>query len=87
MENLYGIPEMTIDEEVNLPMYAKRTLGNKIRIVDWCDDMEQAIASIRRRAQQAPIKDDKTHSDLVNEWTMWIMQANRLLNDCVMFGR
>lgn len=87
MENLYGIPEMTIEEEINLPQYAKRTLGNKIRIVDWCDNMEHAIASIRRRAQQAPIKNDAEHSDLVQRWTLLVMQANRLLDDCAMFGR
>lgn len=83
----YGIPEMTIEQEINLPPLAKRTLGNKIKIIDWCDNMEQAIKTIRRRAQGTPIKDDMIHSDLVNDWTMKVMQANRIVDDCAMFGR
>ena len=87
MENIYGIPEMTIEEEINLPALAKTTLGNKIKIVDWCDNMEQAIKSIRRRAQEIPIKNDAEHSNLVNRWTMMVMAVNRSLDDCVMYGR
>ena len=83
----YGIPEMTIEQEINLPPLAKRTLGNKIKIIDWCDNMEQAVKTIRSRAKGTPIKDDMIHSDLVNDWTMKVMQANRLLDDCEMFGR
>lgn len=85
-DNLYGIPEMTIEQEINLPPLAKRTLMNKIKIVDWCDDMELAIASIRKRAQGAPIRDDIVHSDLVQQWTLMVMQVNRELNCCATFG-
>ena len=85
--DLYGIPDMTIDEEIGLPPLAKRTLGNKIRIINWCDNMEQAINTIRHRAREAPIKDDATHSDLVQKWTLMIMSVSRELNDCADFGR
>ena len=87
VDNWYGIPKMTFEEEVNLPPLAKRTLGNKIKIVDWCDNMEHVIETIRNRAKGTPIKDDERHSDLVQKWTLMVMQANRLLDDCAMFGR
>ena len=85
--NWYGIPEMTIEMEVNLPPLAKRTLQNKIKIIDWCDNMEMAINTIRSRAKGAPIKDDAIHSDLVQKWTLMVMAANRQLDDCADFGR
>lgn len=83
----YGIPEMTIDEEINLPPLAKRTLQNKIKIIDWCDSMERSIKTIRDRAKGAPIKNDERHSDLVQKWTLMVMSATRSLDDCADFGR
>ena len=86
-DNWYGTPEMTIEEEINMPPLAKRTLQNKIKIIDWCDSMESAINTIRSRAKGAPIKDDATHSDLVQKWTLMVMSACRSLDECADFGR
>lgn len=85
--NWYGIPEMTIEQEINLPPLAKRTIQNKIKIIDWCDLMEQAVNTIRSRAKGAPIMDDVIHSDLVQKWTLMVMQTSRMLDDCAEFGK
>jgi len=86
-DNWYGIPEMTIEQEINLPPLAKRTIQNKIKIIDWCDFMEQAVNTIRNRAKDAPVKDDAIHSDLMQKWALMVVQTSRMLDDCAEFGK
>ena len=63
----YGIKPMSLEKEINMPEYAKRTRRNKMEIIDTCNHAKNLIDTIEYRARYAPELDEKKHSDLVNE--------------------
>lgn len=79
MANLYGLPEMSYEEEKNLPENKKRIVRDKISIVDKCGLMKTAVEQIRFRARGVPVLDDNDHADRIDEWEHMVDEANELL--------
>ena len=86
MEKLYGLPAMSIEEERNLPENKKRTMENKISIIDKPGLMLKAVDQIRYRAQRTNLLDDKKHADQVAEWEQMVLEAESLLWKIAQFG-
>lgn len=63
----YGIQRLTLEEEINLPKYAKQTRQNKMKIINTCKHAESLIETIRWRTKGAPELDDERHAALVQE--------------------
>ena len=79
MEDIYGVPEMSVREEMDLPANKRRTLVNKITMIDKCNLMQQALDQIRFRARGIPLLDDDKHAAGVQEMTDAFLQAYELL--------
>lgn len=67
INNTYGLKPMSIEDEINLPKYAKQTRLNKVKIIDTCKYAESLIETIRWRTRKAPELDDERHAALVQE--------------------
>lgn len=76
---LYGIPEMSFQDEMNLPANMRQTMANKISIIDKCNLMQQALDQVKFRARGIPLLDDEQHAASVQEMTDIFMQAYDLL--------
>lgn len=83
---LYGIPEMTIQEEMNLPACMRQTLSNKISMIDKCNLMQQALDQVKFRARGIPLLDDETHAAGVQEMTDAFLQAYDMLWKAALHG-
>ena len=70
MNNLcehYGIKNLSIEEEMNQPEFAKRTRQNKMKIIDVCDNAKNLIETIEIKVRNAPELDDQVHSEIVDD--------------------
>ena len=76
---MYGIPKMSLTEEMNLPAAKKQTLSNKVEMISKYSLAHQALDQIRSRARQIPLIDDQEHADAVQEMYDLFMQAYDLL--------
>lgn len=85
-EKIYGIPEMSIEEEMNLPACKKLTERNKIEMVSKCGLMRQAIDQIEFRAKKIPMEDDTRHADMVNQLAELVKAAEKLLWQAATYG-
>ena len=83
----YGLQPMTLDEEIAMPAAAKQTRGNKMRIIDLCEDMRLQLYSIENRAKSIPETDDAAHADLVADLTNLVSKMHRYGCAAAMFGR
>ena len=78
-EKVYGIPEMSLEEEMNLSVSMKLTERSKIEMVNKCGLMRQAIDQIEYRARKIPMEDDASHANLVNQLAALVKEAEKLL--------
>lgn len=83
---LYGIPEMTVQEEMNLPANMRQTLSNKITMIEKCSLLQQALDQVKFRAKHIPLLDDDKHAAGVQEMTDLFMQAYDLLWSAALHG-
>ena len=72
---LYGFDSMTFQEELALPEAKKRTMNNKIQIVNDCYLMYKSIDQIQWIAKCAPLLDDPDHAELVDKWARIIRKT------------
>lgn len=86
MEDIYGLPEISIREEMDMPGNMHQTMVNKITMIDKCNLMQQALDQIRFRAKRIPLLDDDKHADGVQEMTDLFLQAYDLLWKTAMHG-
>lgn len=63
----YGITPLSFDEEIALPETKRKTRGNKITIIDNCENIKRYLDSIENSVRCAPELDDERHSELINE--------------------
>lgn len=82
----YGIPEMSILEEMNLPASQRQTISNKITMIDKCGLLQQALDQIKSRAKAIPVIDDEEHATGVQEMTDQFLQAYDLLWEVALHG-
>lgn len=85
-EKIYGIPEMSLEEEMNLPACKKLTERNKIEMVNKCGLMRQALDQIEFRAKKIPMEDDPAHANLVNQLAELVKQAEKMLWQAATYG-
>jgi len=85
-KNEYGLPRMTVEEEMNLPEPKRATMQNKIAMVDRCNSMELLVERIRHRAQRIPLHDDPCHAELVSEMAALVSKAEKMLLNAAMYG-
>ena len=85
-EKIYGIPEMSLEEEMNLPACKKMTERNKIEMVNKCGLMKQAIEQIEFRAKRIPMEDDTNHAAAVNQIAELVKAAEKLLWQAATYG-
>lgn len=75
----YGIRRLTLEEEINLPKYAKQTRQNKMKIIDTCKHAESLIETIKWRTKCAPELDDERHAELVQEMMDKVNEAYKAI--------
>ena len=85
-EKLYGIPTMSIQEEMDLPGNMHQTMVNKIAMIEKCNLLQDALNQLRFRAKHIPLLDDDKHAAGVQEMTDFFMQAYDLLWKAAMHG-
>lgn len=83
---LYGIPEMTVQEEMNLPANMRQTMSNKISMIEKCGLLQQALDQVKFRAKHIPLLDDDKHAAGVQDMTDLFIQAYDLLWKAAMHG-
>lgn len=76
---LYNIPEMSVQEEMNLPANMRQTLSNKINMIEKCGIMQQALDQIKFRTKNIPVIDDDKHAAGIQEMADLFMQAYDML--------
>ena len=86
METMYGVPAMSLKDEMALPVNVKRTMQNKVSIIDKCGLMQRAIDQLRLRVWATPMIDDNTHADAVETWANMTMDAEQILWNIARFG-
>lgn len=82
----YGLRYMSLEEEFNLPKNMKQTRNNKVQIINDCDDITQAIDTLRYRAFMCPELDDEAHAKLVDEYAALIRAVREKTNEALRFG-
>ena len=85
-QKLYGIPEMSIQEEMNLPANMRQTLSNKITIIEKCGLLQSALDQIKFRAKGIPLTDDARHASGVQEMTDKFLAVYDALWEVAMHG-
>ena len=85
-EKLYGIPEMTVQEEMNLPENMRQTMSNKITMIEKCGLLQQALDQVKFRAKHIPLLDDDKHAAGVQEMTDKFLAAYDALWEVALHG-
>lgn len=85
-EKLYGVPEMSMQEEADLPGNMHQTMVNKITMIEKCSLLQDALNQVRFRARKIPMLDDDAHAAGVQEMTDIFLQAYDLLWKAAMHG-
>lgn len=75
MYEYYGIKDMTLDQEINLPENEKKTENNKIRMIDELAFIERIAKEKIEYARRIPMLNSDKHSKLVNEYASKIHEA------------
>lgn len=86
LKNVYGLPEMSLEEELKLSSSEKQTVHNKVRIIDHCDLIVRAVEQIRTRAKGIPVLDDPEHAQLVQQFADLVIKADLLLSEAAIYG-
>ena len=86
ISKLYGIPEMTVLEECNLPPLMRQTISNKVTMIEKCSLLQQALDQIKFRARGIPLLDDETHAAGVQEMTDLFLQAYDMMWKVALHG-
>ena len=86
MSKLYGIPDMSVLEECNLPPLMRQTISNKVTMIEKCSLLQQALEQIKFRARGIPLLDDDKHAAGVQEMTDLFLQAYDMLWKAAMHG-
>lgn len=84
--DLYGLPPMTIREEMDLPGNMHQTMVNKITMIEKCNLLQQALDQVKFRAKGIPLLDDDNHAAGVQAMTDLFMQAYDLLWKAALHG-
>lgn len=71
----YGIRNLSLKEEANLPRYERLTRNNKISIVNSCESMKKILDSIEGRARKIPERNDYEHCVMVLEYAKLMSKA------------
>ena len=84
--DLYGIPDMSLTEEANMPENKRQTLSNKITMIEKCSLMQQALDQVKFRAKGIPLLDDDKHAAGVQEMTDLFLKAYDMLWSAALHG-
>lgn len=71
----YGIEMLSLEDEEKLPYKIRRTIDNKIDIVDTCDWIIIFAEQTRERARRIPMLDDEVHSAMVDKYRKLVVDA------------
>ena len=85
-QKLYGLPEMTLIDEMNLPANMRNTISNKITMIDKCNLLQQALDQIKFRAKGIPVLDDDHHAEGVQQMTDLFLKAYDMLWETALHG-
>jgi len=85
-QKLYGIPDMSVQEEMALPANMRSTLSNKITMIEKCGLLQNALDQIKFRAKHIPLLDDDKHAEGVQEMTEKFLAAYDALWEVAMYG-
>ena len=85
-EKVYGLREMSIEEESKLSASEKLTVKNKLELIGKCNLMQQALDQIRSRAKGIPVLDDPKHAEAVQKLADLTAEAERILWGAATFG-
>ena len=83
---IYGIPAMSLEEEVNLAPNVRQTEQNKMHMIDWCDWIRSGINQIESRARAIPLEDDGDHAEMVAEMTRLVREAEKAVWKAATYG-
>ena len=84
--DLYGIPEMSVQEENALPENMHQTMNNKITMLNQIHLVRQALDQIAFRAKHIPLLDDDKHAAGVQEMTDLFMAASDAMWKAALHG-
>ena len=82
-----GLPDMTLEEELSLPENMMETKKSKIIIMGCCGSINRALETIELRTRNAPLKDDPNHAELMREFTKLVKEAEKIMWRAAEFGR
>lgn len=85
-EKIYGLREMSLEEESQLSANEKLTVQNKIEIIDKCKLAQQALEQIRFRAKGTPVLNDPNHAEIVNQFADLVFKLERIAWETATFG-
>ena len=85
-DEIYGMKRLSLDEELALSVNERHTRNNKITIIDQLGHMRNMIDQIEHRAQGAPVLDDPTHAEIVEQFRKLVTRANIALESAAMYG-
>ena len=82
-----GLPDMTLEEELALPENMMETKKNKIIIMGCCGSINRALETIEFRTRNTPMEDDPKHAELVKEFARIVKEAEKAMWKAAEFGR
>ena len=85
-EEIYGMKQLGLDEELALSENERHTRNNKLTIIGQIDYMRKMIDQIEHRAQGAPVLDDPKHAEIVEQFRNLVTRANIALESAAMYG-
>ena len=71
----YGIRDLSLKEEADLPRYERLTRNSKIHIVNSCESMKKILDSIESRTRKIPERNDYEHCMMVYEYAKLMSKA------------
>ena len=85
-EKIYGIPEMSLEEEAALSASEKLTERNKIDMINKCGLIKQAIEQIEFRAKKIPMEANDCHATMVDQMADLVRKAENILWQAATYG-
>lgn len=78
---MYGLKPMTLKEELDAPIPIKKTRGNKVSIVNNCDEIIKVAEDLREYAKRIPEENDPSHMALVQKLEDAISTVKLLIDE------